>query len=96
MLGGKFTIDSTGNFPSDDGFSPGGNFIGSLTGGTTIAATLQKKNGAGNWVTVPNDSGLSTIDDAWEHEVKAAADDLFRFNVTDVSGSWDFTHKPVR
>lgn len=96
--GGSFTITSSndGTAVPTDGFRPGGNFLLSITGGTTIAATLQKRNPASNFVDIPNDDSLSTIGGAWEHEVLAAHDDVFKINVTSATGTWQVSFKPVR
>lgn len=96
MIGGNFTITSAndGGYIPETGFAPGGNFILTISGGTSIDAVLQKRNAAGNFFDVP-EAG-ATISSTWQYEVKAATDDVFRIAVVSATGSWSGTFKPVR
>jgi hypothetical protein len=82
----KFVISATG---VSQAIKPGvGNFMLSVTGGTTIAATLQKDYG-GTIRDIPDPDGYEVIDAAWEHQIISGQDDVYYINTTAVSGSWD-------
>lgn len=96
MSGTITSSDNGTNIPSDDGFRPNGPFILTIAGGTTIFATLQVKTKQGNWMTVPDDSNLSTITGAWRHEVKALIGEDYRIAVVTATGTWDWEWSLLR
>ncbi len=83
-------ITATGTFPNANGFKPGKPFNLHVLGGTTITATIKYKTSEGNWVTIPDDSGLSDITGNYLRPIQAGPGDEFLIDVTAVSGSWDY------
>ena len=90
-MGTITSSDNGTNVPGNDGFRPGGDFILLVANGTTINAVLQVKTSEGNWVDVPDDAGLSTINAAYNRPITAGWEQEFRIAVTTATGTWDWS-----
>ena len=67
-------------------FIPNGDFILSVTGGTTIAAVLQFKDSEGAWEDVPD--ATATIAADYMQDIKAQSQREYAVSVTTATGTW--------
>lgn len=86
------TITGAGYWPDANGFTPGGDWLGTITGGTTISGTWQLLSTEGNWADVPdNNTGSATVTGAWSNRVAANRGEVFRFDCLAATGTWDIS-----
>jgi len=75
--------------PDSNGFHVSGPFTFMITNGTTLSAALQI-NVSGNWVTLPDSSGQTSLSGAASFNVDLPKGGNFRINVTTATGTWDW------
>lgn len=96
--GGGFSITSAddGTDVPADGFTPGGNFLLTVLGGTTIAAEILIKKRDGTFHKIPDDDGYSDITGDYARPILATTDDVFKIAVDTATGTWEVAIKPIK
>ena len=78
-------ISATGNYDID----ASRDVLLLVSGGTTIAATVQIKNGAGVFVNLPSQGGNEIVSEAFFRKLQAGLNIKYRLNVTAIAGDWE-------